>query len=299
MLTNQREPQKMKDFLARNWFTLVIAAFIGLGVVNNVFPPPEPERSQPEWPPTPRRGQMMTGPCTEWRSTLVTLEPEPTPPLGQAFVEAIAGQFGQAAIIGESDPSEGGRISREALGIGIKVEFIPAGTSGRGYLEATLYDLCRLVLLDHSTELVAEGVSPSAAAAAVRSNLNRLLPPSYRAPVVEVTGYGPLEGAPAELATAFRSQIRNLAAAESDILYRETELVKLRLSGSGKAEPPTAPPVAVIRLSVRTGRNGEKFVAWLDRESPQPGSETLEAESAGQLAIDVMDRFRRLAWAQQ
>jgi hypothetical protein len=155
----------MKDFLARNWFTLIIATFIGLAAVNNLYPPPEPERNQPEWPPIPRRGQMMVGPCTEWRSALVTPAPETVPPAGRPFVETLAGQFGQAAIIGESDPAEGGKISRHALGIGINLEFLPAGSPARGHLEATLYDLCRLILLDYSSELVAE------------AQVRRLLPP--------------------------------------------------------------------------------------------------------------------------
>lgn len=285
----------MKDFVSRHWFTLLIAAFAGLAAVNNLFPPPEPVRNQPDWPPPPRRASMMTGPCTEWRSTIVTgAVPEP----GKPFADALAGQFEKAAIIGENDPAAGGKMSREATGIGIAVEFVAAGeNSKRGVLEATLFDLCRLVLLDHSSTEVADGVSPEGAAAAVRADLDQLLPKSYRAPVVEIGAYATLDGAPALLADRFRDSFRDRAAATDDLLFRETGSEKLRLEGAKKVHNPTLPPDPALKLNIRVGRKAEQYIAYLDRESPVPGSETLEADSIEALTGSVMDRLHRLVMA--
>jgi hypothetical protein len=234
---------------------------------------------------------MMTGPCTEWRSSLVT---GTVPEAGKPFISALAGQFENAAIIGASDEAPGGRLSREATGIGIRMDYLSGAEAGRGTLEVTLFDLCRLVILDHSSKEVARGVSPEAAAASVRADLDRLLPPSYRAPVVEIGKYGPLEGAPENLVLQFRESFRNLAATTDDLLIRESDSEKLRLEGAKTLHNPTPAPYPALKLDIRVGRNADLYVAHLDRETPTPGSETLEAASPDALAGSVMDRLHRL-----
>ena len=87
----------------------------------------------------------------------------------------------------------------------------------------------------------------------------------------------------------------DMEATTEDLLVRETDSEKLRLDGAKKIHNPSLPPNAALKLSIRIGRNGDQYVAHLDREHPMPGSETLEADSLETLAGSVMDRLHRLA----
>ncbi len=285
----------MTEFLSRHWFTLLLGAFIGLAVWNNVNPPPEPERNQVLWPPPPKRATMSIGPCTDWKSGLVVEAAKS--PEGQKFTGMLARQLRQAAIIGESDEVAGGQRSREARGLGLRVNYLPGQSGQHGRIELTVVDLCRLFLLDHASEPILPGASPESTAAAVRSRIDRLMPVSYRSPVVELLYFEPLEEAPPELPPLFREAMRTLAAEDEELLLREPSDAALRLEGAALTDNPAEPPVAVLATGIRVGRYGESYVAHLLRKIPSEGEETIEGATLPELAENVTNRLKRIAYA--
>ncbi|MCW5830025.1 MAG: hypothetical protein KIT79_12005 [Deltaproteobacteria bacterium] len=287
----------MKDFLARNWFFLLMAALAGLAVTNNVWPPPEPERIQPVWPPAAPRA--ASGPCTQWRSVLETEPAAADAP----EVLALMAQFREAAIIGESDPAPAGtggqfrEISREARGIGVRIGRLAGSDAMKPVMEVTLVDLCRLVLLDHGSVRIEPDVSPKAAAASIRASLDRLSPPGMRSPIAGISGFLPLDGAPPELALKLRETVRDFASSDDELLLRETDYESLRLPEARLEENAAEPPVADLLVTIRAGRNGPLHVAHLEREYPSPGRETIEGGSVAELAENILNRMKRIAYA--